>query len=64
MNPLPISGQPAAPGTIRIAAIQMISGPEVEENLQQAERLIAEAAAIGAQLVALPEYFPLIAADE
>lgn len=64
MNSLPISGQPAAPGTIRIAALQMISGPEVEENLQQAERLIAEAAAAGAQLVALPEYFPLIAADE
>ena len=44
----------------RIAAVQMISGPEVGPNLVTAGRLIAEAAAAGAQLVALPEYFPLI----
>ena len=44
----------------RIAAIQMISTPEIAPNLATAARLIAEAAAQGAQLVALPEYFPII----
>jgi len=41
----------------RIAAIQMVSGPTVAGNLEEAGRLIAAAAARGAQLVALPEYF-------
>ena len=45
---------------IRMAAIQMISGPEVEANLREAERWIVEAVRQGAQLVALPEYFPVI----
>lgn len=55
----------AAPGrTVRIAAIQTVSGPDVDENLATAGRLIAEAAAEGARLVALPEYFPLISGDE
>ncbi len=48
----------------RIAAVQMVSGPDVEANLAEAGRLIAEAAAQGARLVALPEYFPLISGDE
>ena len=47
-----------------VAAAQMISGPDVEANLKEAERLIAEAADQGARLVALPEYFPLISPDE
>ncbi|MCK9387407.1 MAG: carbon-nitrogen hydrolase family protein [Sulfuritalea sp.] len=42
----------------------MISGPDVAPNLATAGRLIAEAAAGGAQLVALPEYFPLIGATD
>ena len=37
------------------AAIQMSSTPEKEENLETAERLIREAVAAGAELVALPE---------
>jgi nitrilase len=50
---------------MKVAAVQMISGPDVAPNLGNAGRLIAEAAAAGARLVALPEYFPLIgAADE
>ncbi len=53
---------PAEP--VRIAAIQMVSGPDVDANLAVAAELIAEAAAAGAQLVALPEYFSLISADE
>lgn len=44
----------------RIAAIQMASGPNVAANLAEAERLIARAAAQGAQLVALPEYFAIM----
>jgi predicted amidohydrolase len=50
--------------TTRIAAIQMTSGPEVGPNLDSAARLIAEAAAQGAKLVALPEYFPFIGATD
>ncbi|MDP2792791.1 MAG: carbon-nitrogen hydrolase family protein [Sulfurisoma sp.] len=49
---------------LRVAAVQMISGPEVSANLATAARLIAEASAQGAQLVALPEYFPLIGATD
>ncbi|HRD33265.1 MAG TPA: carbon-nitrogen hydrolase family protein [Rhodocyclaceae bacterium] len=50
--------------TYRIAAIQTVSGPDVAENLRIAGELVAEAAAGGARLVALPEYFPLISPDE
>ena len=49
---------------MRIAAVQMISGPDATPNLATAGRLIAEAAAAGARLVALPEYFPLIGATD
>ena len=42
---------------MKIAALQMVSTPDVERNLVVADRLITEAAAQGAQLVALPEYF-------
>ena len=42
---------------VRIAAVQMVSAPEVAPNLEAAARLVAEAAAGGARLVALPEYF-------
>lgn len=49
---------------MKIAAIQMVSGPDVAQNLRDAERLVSEATARGAQLVALPEYFPLISGIE
>lgn len=58
----PASPRPSA--LVRIAAVQTVSGPDVAENLRVAGELIAEAAGAGAQLVALPEYFPLITADE
>lgn len=48
----------------RIAAIQMVSGPDVDRNLAEADRLLGEAAAAGARLAVLPEYFPLITGDE
>jgi len=53
-----------APDTQCVAAIQTVSGPDVAENLRVAADLIAEAAGAGARLIALPEYFPLISADE
>ncbi|MEX3637225.1 carbon-nitrogen hydrolase family protein [Paraburkholderia sp. BR14320] len=49
------SGPVASP--FRVAALQMVSTPDRDRNLADAERLIAEAAADGAQLVLLPEYF-------
>lgn len=48
----------------RMATVQMVSGRQVAANLAEAGRRVAEAASRGAQLVALPEYFPLIDADE
>ena len=48
----------------RVAALQMISGPRVADNLATAGRLIDEAVGQGAQLVALPEYFPIIGAAD
>lgn len=41
----------------RVAAIQMISGPEVQANLEQARGLLEQAAAQGARLALLPECF-------
>ncbi len=48
------------PGTVRVAAIQMASGPNVAANLAEAEQLIELAVGAGAQLVALPEFFPIM----
>ena len=48
----------------RMAAVQMVSGPRVAENLATAGRLIEDAVAQGAQLVVLPEYFPIIGAAD
>jgi nitrilase len=49
---------------LRAAAVQMVSTPVVAENLAAAGALIAEAAAAGAQLVALPEYFCVMGRHE
>jgi nitrilase len=48
----------------RVAAIQMVSGPVVADNLAAAARLIAEAVAGGARVVALPENFALMARSD
>lgn len=57
----PATKKQAAPaGTVRVAAIQMASGPGVAANLAEAERLIEQAVSDGAQLVALPEYFAIM----
>jgi nitrilase len=47
----------------RVAALQMVSGPDVAANLAVARALIAEAVAAGAALIALPEYFALLSPD-
>jgi nitrilase len=43
-----------------VAAVQMVSSPNVDENLETARRLLAEAADKGAKLVTLPEYWPIM----
>ena len=45
---------------MKIAAVQMCSTPDVARNLDRAAAWVAEAAAAGAELVALPEYFCLM----
>lgn len=49
---------PSAP--FRVAAVQTVSGPDIEKNLADCAALIAEAADGGARLVGLPEYFGII----
>ncbi len=49
---------------MKIAALQMVSVPEVGRNLEAASRLVAEAAAAGARLMALPEYFCLLGRND
>ncbi len=48
----------------KIAAVQMVSTPDVGENLAAAAELVAQAAARGAKLVALPEYFCIMGRHE
>ena len=43
-----------------VAAVQMVSTPVVADNLATVRRLVAQAAATGAELVALPEYWPIM----
>ena len=52
--------QENASDIIKMAAIQMASGPQVGANLSEAERLIEIAANQGAKLVVLPEYFAIM----
>jgi Predicted amidohydrolase len=45
------------PNIFKVAAIQMVSGAQLDTNLVAAARLIDEAVHMGAELVLLPEYF-------
>jgi deaminated glutathione amidase len=45
---------------MKVAAIQMTSGPDVTANLEQARGLLEESAARGASLAVLPENFPFM----
>ena len=49
---------------MKVAAVQMVSTPDVDRNLEAAEIGIAQAAAAGARLVALPEYFCLLGRND
>ena len=49
---------------IRMAAIQMVSTPRVADNVAAVRRLVAGAAADGARLIVLPEFFPMIGATD
>jgi deaminated glutathione amidase len=42
---------------VRVAAVQLASGPEPEENVERASVLVRQAASEGARYVQLPEYF-------
>ena len=46
--------------TFKVAAVQMVTGVSLAENLAAAGRLIDQAAGEGAELVSLPEYFCLL----
>ena len=46
--------------TLKIASVQMVSTPNLEENLNAAGKLVHLAAQDGAQVVVLPEYFCLL----
>lgn len=48
--------------SVRVAAVQMNSGEDLDSNLDLASGLLADAAAAGCKLAVLPENFPLIAA--
>ena len=45
---------------MKIAALQMVSSPDVADNLATARRLVRQAADEGVRLAALPEYFCLM----
>lgn len=49
---------------IKVAAVQMVSTPDVTHNIATAQRLIEEAVQRGAQLVLLPEYWPIMGMQE
>ncbi len=49
---------------MRVAALQMVSGPSKDDNVASAVALVKEAAATGAELVALPEYFTYLGPEE
>jgi nitrilase len=52
------------PSPYKVAAVQTVSTPKVEENLVAAGELVAQAAGQGAKLVALPEYFCIFGMHE
>lgn len=48
------------PGFLKVASIQMVSTPDIQENLASAQRLVNAAARAEAKVVVLPEYFCLM----
>ena len=56
--------KPSTREPFAVAALQMVSTPSVAENCAMARELVAQAAAGGAQLVLLPEYWPVMGLHE
>ncbi len=54
----------AGAGSFTAAALQMVSTPDPVQNREVAQRLVREAAASGAQLVVLPEYWAILGRHE
>jgi nitrilase len=50
--------------SVQLAAIQMVSAPEVAANVATVRRLVGDAAQQGAQFVLLPEYWPIMGMHE
>jgi predicted amidohydrolase len=49
---------------MRVAAVQLSSTPDRDRNLEAADRLVRAAAAAGAELVVLPEKWPVLGTPE
>ena len=49
---------------MKVAALQMTSGPVLQDNIATASRLIKSAAQAGATLLLLPEYWPIMGMHE
>ncbi|MEI8168215.1 MAG: carbon-nitrogen hydrolase family protein [Rhodoferax sp.] len=49
---------------MKIAALQMVSGTDLQRNLDMARQLLTQAAQQGAELAVLPEYFCLMGAQD
>lgn len=58
------SADKSSSGIVKIAGVQMASGPNVAANLSEAEKLIQIAAEQGAKMIALPEYFAIMGLKE
>ena len=54
----------ASPGALTAAAVQLAATADVDANFAAADRLVRDAAARGAQLVLLPEMWPLWGTEE
>ncbi len=49
---------------LKVASIQMVSGVDVDKNIQAMQGLVREAAENGAKWVVLPEYWPIMGQNE
>jgi deaminated glutathione amidase len=63
-NPFSANSEALEAGGLPVAAVQMVSGSTLQDNLQTAARLVGQAADQGAKLIALPEYFCLMGKQE
>lgn len=48
----------------RVAGIQMVSGDDIDRNLEDARRLLAQAAGLGARVAVLPENFAVMSTSK